>query len=80
MKRIRIVHNTEYSYHQPVKFGPHRAMMRPREGHDVNIAKRVSASSQERKCAGYATLMTIALPSYVSRNPQKPQDHKRSGC
>ena len=43
MKRIRIIHNTEYSYHQPVKFGPHRAMMRPREGHDVNIAKaRVS--------------------------------------
>jgi transglutaminase-like putative cysteine protease len=39
MKRIRIVHKTEYHYHQDVTFGVHRAMMRPREGHDVWIAK-----------------------------------------
>jgi len=39
MKRIRIVHNTEYHYNQPVSFGPHRAMMRPREGHDVHIVR-----------------------------------------
>jgi transglutaminase-like putative cysteine protease len=38
MKRIRIIHDTIYHYHQPVQFGPHRAMMRPREGHDVRIA------------------------------------------
>ncbi|HYC18987.1 MAG TPA: transglutaminase family protein [Pseudolabrys sp.] len=37
MKRIRIVHRTEYLYKQPVTFGPHRAMMRPREGHDIRI-------------------------------------------
>jgi transglutaminase-like putative cysteine protease len=37
MKRIRIIHDTTYYYHEPVKFGPHRAMMRPREGHDVRI-------------------------------------------
>ena len=43
MKRIRIIHKTEYHYKQPVKFGPHRAMMRPREGHDAHIARaRVS--------------------------------------
>jgi transglutaminase-like putative cysteine protease len=39
MKRIRIVHKTEYHYNQPVKFGPHRAMLRPREGHDVHIVR-----------------------------------------
>jgi transglutaminase-like putative cysteine protease len=38
MKRIRISHSTEYHYHEPVTFGPHRAMLRPREGHDVHIA------------------------------------------
>jgi transglutaminase-like putative cysteine protease len=38
MKRIRIVHKTAYHYNQPVTFGPHRAMLRPREGHDVHIA------------------------------------------
>ncbi len=36
-KRIRITHETQYFYNQPVKFGPHRAMMRPREGHDLQI-------------------------------------------
>jgi transglutaminase-like putative cysteine protease len=39
MKRIRIVHKTEYYYNQPVTFGPHRALLRPREGHDVHIAR-----------------------------------------
>ncbi len=37
MKRIRITHKTEYYYHKPVVFGPHRALLRPREGHDVHI-------------------------------------------
>lgn len=37
MKRLRIIHNTEYHYNAPVRFGPHRVMMRPREGHDVRI-------------------------------------------
>jgi transglutaminase-like putative cysteine protease len=39
MKRIRVVHRTEYHYLQPVTFGPHRVMMRPREGHDIHIAR-----------------------------------------
>jgi transglutaminase-like putative cysteine protease len=37
MKRIRITHSTEYHYHEPVRFQPHRALVRPREGHDVHI-------------------------------------------
>ncbi len=37
MKRIQITHRTEYHYHSPVSFGPHRALVRPREGHDVHI-------------------------------------------
>jgi transglutaminase-like putative cysteine protease len=37
MKRIRITHLTEYHYHVPVTFGPHRALLRPREGHEVHI-------------------------------------------
>lgn len=36
-KRVRITHETQYFYNQPVSFGPHRAMMRPREGHDLQI-------------------------------------------
>ncbi len=37
MKRIRITHVTEYHYHLPVTFGPHCALLRPREGHDLHI-------------------------------------------
>jgi len=37
MKRIRISHLTEYNYAAQVTFGPHRVMIRPREGHDVHI-------------------------------------------
>jgi transglutaminase-like putative cysteine protease len=37
MKRIKITHKTEYFYRTPVIFGAHRALMRPREGHDVHI-------------------------------------------
>jgi transglutaminase-like putative cysteine protease len=37
MKRIRITHKTEYYYRTPVTFGPHQALLRPREGHDVHI-------------------------------------------
>jgi transglutaminase-like putative cysteine protease len=39
MKRIRIIHETQYHYNQPVKFGPHRALLRPREGHDIHISR-----------------------------------------
>jgi transglutaminase-like putative cysteine protease len=38
VKRIRIIHETAYHYREPVTFGPHRALMRPREGHDLRIA------------------------------------------
>ena len=37
MKLIRIVHDTAYYYRAPITLGPHRAMMRPREGHDLRI-------------------------------------------
>ncbi|QIF05766.1 transglutaminase family protein [Roseimicrobium sp. ORNL1] len=37
MHRLRIIHETEYFYHEPVSFGRHFAMLRPREGHDLHI-------------------------------------------
>lgn len=35
--KLRIQHRTTYRYAQPVQFGPHRMMLRPREGHDIHI-------------------------------------------
>jgi transglutaminase-like putative cysteine protease len=34
-EQIHLVHETCYTYSQPVQFLPHRLVLRPREGHDV---------------------------------------------
>ncbi len=35
--KLRIQHRTTYRYSQQVMLGPHRLMIRPREGHDIQI-------------------------------------------
>jgi transglutaminase-like putative cysteine protease len=37
MSWLRIIHETTYNYSKPVRFGPHRLVLRPREGHDVRV-------------------------------------------
>lgn len=37
MSRLRIEHLTRYRYRQNVSFGPHRLVLRPREGHDLRL-------------------------------------------
>lgn len=37
MTTFRIRHRTRYTYDGPVTFGPHRLMIRPRDGHDMRI-------------------------------------------
>ena len=39
--KIRIQHRTTYNYSQPVLFGQHKIMARPREGHDLHIESSV---------------------------------------
>ena len=34
---LTIRHRTSYHYRQPVQLGPHRLMLRPREGHDLEL-------------------------------------------
>lgn len=34
---LTIRHRTSYHYRQAVQLGPHRLMLRPREGHDVKL-------------------------------------------
>ncbi len=36
-ERIHLIHETCYTYSQPVQFLPHRLVLRPREGHDVRL-------------------------------------------
>jgi transglutaminase-like putative cysteine protease len=37
MTILSVLHRTRYSYAQPVTFGPHRLMMRPRDSHDLRL-------------------------------------------
>ena len=39
--KIRIQHRTTYNYNQPVSFGQHKIMVRPREGHDLHIESSI---------------------------------------
>ena len=37
--RLNVHHRTTYSYSEPVTFGRHRLVLRPREGHDLRIVE-----------------------------------------
>jgi transglutaminase-like putative cysteine protease len=37
MKVLTVRHKTTYRYREPVQLGPHRLMLRPREGHDLRL-------------------------------------------
>ena len=39
MLRLNVHHRTTYSYSEPVTFGQHRLVLRPREGHDLRIVE-----------------------------------------
>ncbi len=72
MKRIRITHLTEYHYAQPVTFGPHRILVRPREGHDVHIESskfRISPEANVRwlrdMVGNSIANVTFSAPSHV---------------
>ena len=36
-ERLYLLHETRYTYSRPVSFTPHRLVLRPREGHDVQL-------------------------------------------
>jgi transglutaminase-like putative cysteine protease len=39
MQRLMVTHTTTYRYANPVSFGAHRMMMRPRDSHDLRLLK-----------------------------------------
>lgn len=36
---LKVVHETAYEFDRPVRFGPHRLVLRPREGHDLQVER-----------------------------------------
>jgi transglutaminase-like putative cysteine protease len=49
MRRYHIEHRTVYRYSEPVRFGLHRLVLRPREGHDITVVKHELRITPEAK-------------------------------
>jgi transglutaminase-like putative cysteine protease len=45
MRRLKIVHRTRYEFPAEVRLGPHRLLLRPREGHEVHIESSLLETS-----------------------------------
>jgi len=51
MTRLNILHETRYTYERPVRFGPHRLLLRPRDSHAIRVvdaSMSLSPSGQTR--------------------------------
>lgn len=47
METLRIRHRTAYAYAEPVRFGEHRLMLRPRDSHDIrHVSSQLTLSPQ----------------------------------
>lgn len=46
---LRIRHRTSYQYSSPVRFEPHRLVLRPREGHDLRVESQTLSISPEAR-------------------------------
>jgi transglutaminase-like putative cysteine protease len=47
MRRLKIVHRTRYEFPNTVTLGPHRLLLRPREGHEVHIESSLLDTSPD---------------------------------
>jgi YD repeat-containing protein len=45
MSRFTILHETRYSYERPVRFAPHRLLIRPRDSHAIRVTEAFLAFS-----------------------------------
>jgi transglutaminase-like putative cysteine protease len=45
MRRLKIVHRTRYEFPESVRLGPHRLLLRPREGHELHIESSLLETS-----------------------------------
>ena len=63
MSWLRIVHETIYRYKTPVRFGPHRLVLRPREGHDVRVEEMILRFIADH----YGAAGLLYLPTNVAK-------------
>jgi len=70
MNRLRIVHSTTYRYSEPVAFGLHRLVLRPREGHDIQIESHDLRITPEASVSWHRDLFgnSVALAQFSGQS------------
>jgi transglutaminase-like putative cysteine protease len=70
LELLEVQHTTVYRYRKPVTFGPHRLMLRPRDGHDLRLVSTelaISPTSSARwvydVLGNSVTLVTLLEPA-----------------
>ncbi len=71
MSRLRITHTTTYRYAEPVEFGIHRLVVRPREGHDLQVESLSLAVTPACRITWHRDIFgnSIALARFLERSP-----------
>lgn len=71
MSRIRIRHTTVYHYAEPVTFGPHRLVLRPREGHDVHVEAQTLAITPQAHTLWHRDLFGNSIATVTFSTPSE---------
>lgn len=90
MTRLRIRHETLYAYARPVRFGPHRLLVRPRDSHAIRVVDAVLTVSPPGRtrwlydafgnsvCTftpqGHSTALSIVSELVIERFPAQLSD------
>jgi transglutaminase-like putative cysteine protease len=69
---LRIHHKTTYRYHEPVRLGPHRLMLRPRESRDLRL---LSSSVTVTPNAAVTWAHDVSGNAVATATFQTPADH-----
>ena len=73
MTILHVRHHTRYEYHQPVEFGEHRLMCRPRDSHDLRLidtALRIDPPAQALRWIHDVFGNSIAIATFAGAAAQ----------
>jgi transglutaminase-like putative cysteine protease len=69
---LRIRHKTTYRYHEPVRLGPHRLMLRPRESRDLRLTSSLVTVTPD---ATVTWAHDVSGNAVATATFQEPADH-----
>ena len=72
MRRLKIVHSTRYEFVDRVVLGPHRLLLRPREGHELRIESSVLDTTPPAKISWLRDVHdnSVAIATFVGQAMQ----------